>query len=349
MSQNILITGGSGYLGGTLLACWKDADLPPYKKAFAAVRTEQQAEQIKNYNLIPIILDMEDESIVRKAIIDNEITTIFFLVDALGSRKQVIMIEALAEVKEKLGREVHFLHTTGAKMFSSHVGHPTNKPLLDTDPKVYDIQKESRGPFNIMNQALQTNNIVIETSENHGVRSYIFVPCIVYGEGRGFGNKISIQTVAIVQAAKALRRVYKTRSDNPTWPVCHVIDNAALYLQILCHILADEEIGFGKQGYYLASPGSVAWDDLYSAIAKALAKRNVVDDEHVKEADGEALQKMGQALKCNPDIVPVLLSGCCTFTGVHGKEIGWKPQFEAKHILGAAEAEVELILKHMKG
>jgi Na+-transporting NADH:ubiquinone oxidoreductase subunit NqrE len=53
-----------------------------------------------------------------------------------------------------------------------------------------------------------TNNVVIETAESVGVRSYIFIPCIVYGEGEGFGNLISIQTTAIVQAAKKTGAVY---------------------------------------------------------------------------------------------------------------------------------------------
>jgi hypothetical protein len=61
-------------------------------------------------------------------------------------------------------------------------------------------------------QAVSTNNKVIETSESYGVRSYIFIPCIVYGEGNGFGNRISIQTVAIVKAAKHLRSVYDVNS-----------------------------------------------------------------------------------------------------------------------------------------
>ena len=60
---------------------------------------------------------------------------------------------------------------------------------------------------------MATNNKVIDTSDAHGVRSYIFVPCIVYGEGEGFGNPISIQTVAIVKAAKALGRVHRPDSE----------------------------------------------------------------------------------------------------------------------------------------
>jgi Na+-transporting NADH:ubiquinone oxidoreductase subunit NqrE len=56
-------------------------------------------------------------------------------------------------------------------------------------------------------QAVGANNKVIEAGEKHGVSTYIYIPCIVYGEGSGFGNRISIQTVAIVKAAKALRQV----------------------------------------------------------------------------------------------------------------------------------------------
>ena len=57
--------------------------------------------------------------------------------------------------------------------------------------------------------------MVIDIAEEHGVRSYIFVPCIVYGKGTGFGNPISVQTVAIVRAAKKLRQVYKVDKGKP--------------------------------------------------------------------------------------------------------------------------------------
>ena len=58
-------------------------------------------------------------------------------------------------------------------------------------------------------QAVGANNKIIAAGEKHGVKTYIFMPCIVYGKGTGFGNRISIQTVAIVKAAKAMRRVCK--------------------------------------------------------------------------------------------------------------------------------------------
>ena len=148
---NILVTGGSGYLGGSLLANLKTANLPSHGTIFAAVRKPEQAEAVKQYDVKPLTLIMSDDAAITEAIVDNDISIIFYLVDEIRSKTQVTMIKALAEVKKKTGEEVHFLHTTGAKMYSSHVGHPTDKPLLDTDPKLYDIQTRHNGPFDIMN------------------------------------------------------------------------------------------------------------------------------------------------------------------------------------------------------
>lgn len=86
-----------------------------------------------------------------------------------------------------------------------------------------------------------------------------------------------------------------------------------MYLHILRRILKDggEGIGCGRNGYYLAASGSVAWDDLYAAIAAALAKRhdNVIDDTGIEMADGATLAKMGEAIGCPPELVPVHLGG----------------------------------------
>ena len=309
MARNVLITGGSGYLGGTLLARLVNAQLPAHGKFYALVRTDSQATAVKQYGFEPLTFSPGDEQALRENVVKHDITVVFFLIDAFKSESQVNFIKALAEVKESTGQDVHFLHTTGAKLFSSHAGAPTDRPLVDSDPDMYDIQKSQKAPLPQMQIAVSTNNTVVEQGEAHGVRTYIFAPCIVYGKGEGFGNPISIQTVAIVQAAKAVGHVYKVDVDRPTWPVCHVVDNATLYIQLLAKILGNENPDYGKNGYYLASPGSVAWDDLYSAIAKSLKKRKIIDDDDVRTADDAILEKMATALKTTKEFVPVQLGG----------------------------------------
>lgn len=309
MSHKVLITGGSGYLGGTLLA--RLAQKKPHEsyKLYALVRSDAQANSVKEYGAEPLMFSPGDEHAVRESVVKYGITVVFFLIDAFRSDSQVNFIKALAEVRKSTGQEVHFLHTSGAKLFSSHSGAPTDRPLLDSDPQLYEIQKAQRSPHAAMQTAVSTNNTVVEQGEIHGVRTYVFVPCIVYGKGEGFGNPISIQTVAIVKAAKATGHVYKVDTDRPSWPVCHVVDNATLYIRLLSKILNNESIGHGKSGYYLAASGCVVWEDLYSAIAKSLVQRRVIDDAAIQLADDSALERMAVALGTPKEFVAPSLGG----------------------------------------
>ncbi|KAJ5578649.1 uncharacterized protein N7459_007613 [Penicillium hispanicum] len=346
MPHNILITGASGYLGGTLLARWKSANLPAYDTLYALVRTAEQGEAVKQYGAEPLFFDIKDEASTKAAVVDNKITVVYFLIDAMTADSQVPLIQALAEVKKQTGHEVHFLHTSGAKLFSSHAGYPTDRPLRDNEADLYETQKTSQPRFGIVQKALDANNAVIDTAEALGVRSYIFIPCVVYGQGEGFGNPVSIQTVAIVNAAKKLGRVYRPDADHYAWPVSHVVDTATLYLEIMRSILSGRDIGYGQRGYYLAASGKVAWNEIYCAMAKGLAKRSAIETENVELVDEAALEEMGKALGCPKDMVPLFLGGNCALEAVHGREIGWTPQYRAEHILEMADAEVDLILRN---
>jgi nucleoside-diphosphate-sugar epimerase len=311
MSHNVLITGGSGYLGGSLLAQLKYANLPPYSHLYALVRTDAQAEAVRQYNAEPLTLDFTNLSSITAAVITKKITVVYHLYDPRDITTTAPFIEALGKVKSQTGQEVHFVFTTGAKLFSEHAGAPIDRSILDSDPELYSIHEQQKkvAPDNILRQGITANNLVIDLAEKHGVRSYIFAPCIVYGRGLGFGNVISIQTPAIVRAAKALRRVYKVDQGKPIWPVCHILDNTSLYIEMLRAILEGRDIGHGKQGYYLASPGSVVWDDLYAAIGQSMKKRGIVDDASVGEVDEEVLQEMAAALNCTKDYVTMMVGG----------------------------------------
>lgn len=80
-------------------------------------------------------------------------------------------------------------------------------------------------------------------------------------------------------------------------------------MELLKSIIRDENPESGQNGYYLASSGSVAWYDIYAAMAKALAKRGVIGSADVKRADDTALDKMSQALGCPKEMVAVQLGG----------------------------------------
>jgi hypothetical protein len=80
-------------------------------------------------------------------------------------------------------------------------------------------------------------------------------------------------------------------------------------VELLKSILRDEDPDHGNNGYYLAASGSVAWSDIYSAMAKALVKRGVIESADVRKPDGAALEKMAQALECPEKLVAVQIGG----------------------------------------
>lgn len=110
--HRILITGASGYLGGTLLARLKDANLPTHDKLYALVRTDAQAEAVAKYGAEPLTFDTKDEAAVWEGVVDNKITIVYYLIDAVKSDAQVNFIKALAEVKKTTGQDVHILHVS---------------------------------------------------------------------------------------------------------------------------------------------------------------------------------------------------------------------------------------------
>ncbi|KAK5991928.1 hypothetical protein PT974_05318 [Cladobotryum mycophilum] len=326
MARNILITGASGYLGGELAAQLAEADLPPHGTVYALVRTDEQSAAVKALNMEPLTVDVRKGAAVEKAIVDHSISIVFWLIDALNFDSQLHFIKALSKIKEAKGFDVHFVHTSGAKIFSSHTSAPTDRPLLDTDVDLYDTQKKQEKCPSIIHRAVKTNNTIIEQATALGVRSYIFAPCIVYGKGRGFGNPISIQT---------------------TWPVSHISDTGSLYIAILRTILAGGDPGHGKNGYFLAASGSVAWDDIYTSIAVAMKKRGIIQDSNIRLANDEILEKIGVALGSSKQYVPLQLGGSCSFTAKRGEQIGWKSQYGPEHILEALDDEVEFVLQHI--
>jgi UDP-glucose 4-epimerase len=112
MSYNILITGASGYLGGTLLARLATVKerFPAYGNLYALVRTEAQSESVKQYGAKPLTFDTRNGAEVRDNVVNLDIAVVYFLIDASNSEAQVNFIEALGEVGRRSGRAVHLLH-----------------------------------------------------------------------------------------------------------------------------------------------------------------------------------------------------------------------------------------------
>lgn len=91
--------------------------------------------------------------------------------------------------------------------------------------------------------------------------------------------------------------------------MCHVRDNTRLYAQLLAKMLAGDDIPHGTTGYYLASPGSVAWADVYDSAAKALTSQGVIKNDEVGAFSEDWLGEAAKALDCERPMVSFQMGG----------------------------------------
>lgn len=129
MSHNILVTGSSGYLGGTLLSRWASSNITAFDKLFALVRSREQAESVQQlYGAVPLSMDLKNANSIKNAIIDSKITVVIFLIDAYYADTQLAIIDGLSEVAKLTGLTTHFVHVC----VLSSSGRPKNS--IDTLP-----------------------------------------------------------------------------------------------------------------------------------------------------------------------------------------------------------------------
>ncbi|KAF8919597.1 hypothetical protein CPB85DRAFT_1277252, partial [Mucidula mucida] len=339
----LLLTGASGYLGGELLP--RLLELPGLD-IYALVRSDIQEQTFSAMGVKIVRFDLMDKAAVINSVEENEISVVVHSANAFSFVPAEAFIHGLAAVKAKTGKPVHFVHTSGAKVFSSHTGV---RRRLSDDEDVYTIQKTTKPAEAFMKTPVETCTSIYELGEALGVQTYIFVPPMVYGPRAGFGNKISKQYVDIVRVSLVLRAVYQVADPEYAWPQCHLQDVTALHFLIVKSIVEGKDIPYGKKnGYYFAVNGEFKWKDLYQGIATALASRGLVDSDTLRIPKDEDIEAMAKALGNAPKaLVDVAVGGSCALTAANGVNLGWKPQYAVNYLLSTFDAEVQFILENL--
>lgn len=74
MPPDILLTGASGYLSGTPLNEWHTSGPKNHGTISALVRDDEQAKEVARYGVKRLILPLNDEEAIVKALGDRNIT-----------------------------------------------------------------------------------------------------------------------------------------------------------------------------------------------------------------------------------------------------------------------------------
>ncbi|KAF4497110.1 NAD dependent epimerase dehydratase family [Fusarium agapanthi] len=312
MRLGVVISGGSVLT--TILSNPNLAKLP----ITALVRTQSQASTLSSLLITPLLFT----SLGDTAFLTGVASTHDIVIHAANDYhvpSAPAFIRGLSQRKTQTGRDVHYIHNSGTSIFGDRPVSKTysEKNVFSDKDDVYTYEKmrETIGPYHQRTADVS----VFEVGEELGVKTYIICSPLIYGKGTGLFNKSSIQILTMVRAAIERGRAMCTGDGLAVWDHTHIEDIATLYTRILAKI-EDEDVPFGKEGFFFANHGKQSWLEIAREIARVGHQRGKL----AAEPESIGLKEVSKAWFDGDEHLIKL--GLCSRSQTRGsRELGWEP------------------------
>ncbi|MCJ1329775.1 hypothetical protein MMC10_006455 [Thelotrema lepadinum] len=341
MAPNILITGAAGYIGGSLVTDFLAGTTIRIEKdrINAAVRSEEQAKAVSRQGVNVLQLDLTNEKAVVDSLLTHKINIVIHTASSIDPTLALNLVTALAKQKQASGEQTYFIHTSGLSAFYSLTGWPAGETK---DTAVFKVEKRLADSFPIR----KTDTAVIEYAEAQGVTSFVVIPPLVYGQGSGEWNKLSVVLPPLVKASISRKQVYKFPGDSKVSGV-HITDLIALYGRLVDKIIRKETLPSGKEGYYFALAHDIVWRETLDRLVAALNARGLIKDSHIEDwpSDGFAAEALGVP---KGFVQAFWNAGDDKITHENTSKVGWQPEWNNDLFLKNIDDEIAAVLEHDK-
>ncbi|KAG9229448.1 hypothetical protein BJ875DRAFT_410865 [Amylocarpus encephaloides] len=329
-SFNILVTGVTGYIGGSVLSeiLVSNPGILSKHSISVLVRGEDKAKVYETKGLRPILFNSLDElELLRQVASEHDI--VIHTASGFHTAAARALVLGLGDRRKATGQEVHYVHTTG----TSNLGDQNTTQKYTEDGRIFS-DKEDIFSYLKSREALQvyaqrtTDIAVVETGLIHNVATTLIMSPTIYGFGSGLFNKHSIQIPILTRSALSTGQVEVVGQGTGVWDYVHISDLTKLYNLVFTKVLAGEVIPSGEQGIIFSGTGRYTWRELSQRIAWALSSLGAIKSEEVRSIDiPEAAEKWSGGLLLSVELG--FASNSRTSADV-SYELGWKPEKTAK-------------------
>ncbi|OQE40244.1 hypothetical protein PENCOP_c006G00260 [Penicillium coprophilum] len=326
--RSLLITGVSGYIGGTILSSLlqKQDQWTKQLKISALVRSKSQASTVQNLGVLPVMFSSFDETEALEEIA-KEFDVIIHAGAGWHTSSAKALVTGQGARKAALNRPVHYIQISGTSNLSDrpHTDGYTDTHQFNDEEDIFSYEKyrESREVY----YQRTTDITVVETGEALGVTTYVIMAPTVYGLGSGSFNRSSIQLPALIADAIKSGMVSVVSEGKTIWSHVHVQDLASLHLTLLQHICTNSHIPSGRKGIYFCETGEHSHRESSELLAKAAYELDVLPTAEVRKI---TLQEAGDKLALGSILRAELSFGAnARCKAVLGRKLGWTPSHTA--------------------
>ena len=288
--MKILITGASGYIGGSVAA----ALLASGHTVKGLVRSAERAQAVRALSIEPVVGTLSDASLLAQSAREADAVINAANSDDRGAVEA--MLPALA------GSGKLFVHTSGSSIVGDLAGGERGDAVYEDDTPIRPLPGKAA--------RVAIDRLVLDSAKN-GVRAVVICPTMIYGRGRGV-HRESVQVPRLISLARkhGVGR-HVGRGDN-IWSNVHIDDLVSLYA------LAFEKAPAGA--FYYAENGENSYRELAQAISRMLGFGGRTKPMPIDEAVAEFGEVAAQFSYGSNSRVRALRAR---------RELGWRPEGRA--------------------
>ncbi|GAB7328701.1 hypothetical protein MBLNU13_g00621t1 [Cladosporium sp. NU13] len=353
----ILLTGATGFIGGTVLHHLLTSTLPNLEaKHFTLTVLVRDSSRAAAYTAawgirVHTVVYGGLDDLEKSTLIASQHDLVINMTLGFHAASAQALLAGLARRKAETGRGVYMLHLSGA---SNLADQPVTRAYVEN--REFDDRRDDVYEYERMRNALRpyhqrtTELGVIDRSLELGVRTVVVMPPLVFGEGKGLFNRVSVQIPVYVEAA--LRRGQAVVVGEGSGELDHVQveDLAELYAILVEEILENggERLPRGKKAIVFASNGRHTWMEVAQRVDRAVGGEGRAISVSLEE--GAEAFKAYVDLVGGEDLTELELGLCSNSRSVASvaRGLGWKPSRGEEDWIKGFRDDVEAVLQRQK-
>ncbi|KAJ5301291.1 hypothetical protein N7508_006154 [Penicillium antarcticum] len=344
MSQTrVLLTGATGYIGGSVLATLKKSEHENIQNAQidVLIRGEGRRALFDPFGVQVIPFQSLDETdFIRK--LSSDYNVIINTASAFHTESAKAMIEGLSDRQSKTGQKTHFIHTSGTSSIGDYPISPTyiEPNELQDDSNIYEYQssREAHSTYKQRTTDLAVFNTGLETN----IKTTIIMAPTIFGKGTGPANNLSIQIPALIRRSLEYKQAVVINDGAGEWDHIHISDLTSLFEIVLFKVRTGEHVPDGKEGLLFAETGRHTWLDISKDIASVGKELKVLDSEGVHNVSLD--EATAWSVNGNVQVRELGFASNARSKAIRGRALGWTPLREGEW-KNAVEEDFRAILK----
>ncbi|KAA1473464.1 NAD(P)-binding protein [Dentipellis sp. KUC8613] len=334
----VLITGATGYIGGTVLQLLL---AHPKRDTFditAYVRSEYKAKKLRDLGVRTATGTLDEGNKLKDAA--SKADVIFNIADSDNLEATKALLSGLRKRFETTGEPPILIHTSGTGIFMDNTqGESTDVIYYDTN-----IAQIEALPDTALHRNVDLE--VVAADEAGYARTYIVLPGTVYGLASGtlvdlcIMNRHSIQIPFLIKSSLDRGHAGVIGEGRNIWPHSHVDDVAQMFITVFDAVLGSkgQSVAHGREGFYYVENGEYELMDVSKEVAKVFYDLGIQKTPDIKPFTEEEKAKYGVTF----------LGFNSRGRGDRSRALGWKATKTKEDFVASIRPEVESLVAELK-